>query len=190
MIPDDSALNPYESPKVKGTPVLAGEPWLTTYHPYVMPRDALDVVFGATFGVVFGALAYGIPLFVLYLLQAPVVYYGVAIIAVVALALLAMSVGIRTVELTSEGIIARRRFWSSVQIRWSEVRSARIAGRWDSLIASVFLPHRCCSYSLTSRDQICIEAGKSKLLFPAKDPGSFCATVRLLAARSNPEFAS
>lgn len=190
MIPDDSALNPYASPQAQGSPILAGEPWLTDYHPFVMPRDALDVVFGVSFGILFGALAYGLPLGVLFLLQVPIVYYGVAIAVVVGLALLAMSLGIRLIELTPDGIIARRRLLSPLRISWSDVTSVRIAGRWEAAFASLFLPHRCCSYSLTSREQICIETGNLKLLFPAKDPGAFCSTARMFAARNNPEFES
>ena len=85
-------------------------------------------------------------------------------------------------------LIARRLFLPPLRIRWSAVTGVRTAGRWEALFFAILCPHRCCSYTLTSRDVVCIECGNSKLLFPAKDAEAFRVSAGLLAARHNPSF--
>ncbi len=186
MIPDDPALNPYASPKGASNQNLPMEPWLGTYNPVVMPRDAVDVILGGSTGVLVSAFLYGIPFGVLLFLRAPIWCFVVATFVIVGIAVLAMLVGIRRVELTQDGIIATRPLLSPLRIPWNQDRSVGIANRGTVVLATVFLPHRCCSYSLTSRDQVRIDAGPVRILFPPHDSATFQATARLLAAQHNP----
>jgi hypothetical protein len=185
----DSRLNPYESPKGVEEQFVTDEPWLKAYEPCVMPRDAVDVLLGSIFAAIVSAFVFS-PLIVLFWLNAPEIYLWGWIGFIIVMATLAMLFGIRQVELSDDELIARRVLLPTLRWRWSMVTRVRQAGRWEAFLAAIVLPHRCCSYTFTSRDQICIEVGSEKVLFPAKEVEAFRTSTRLLAARNNPNFAA
>lgn len=189
MTHEDPALNPYLSPRTDSANAqVLGEPWFGNYHPVVMPRDAADVIVSGGCGIILALFIYGLPFIVLYLLQAPAIAFGTTTLVIVCIAVLAMFVGIHRIELTPEGIVAVRKLMRPLRISWKEVNSVEIASRSAVMLATVFLPHRCCSYSMTSRDQTCIRTGRIRILFPAHDSLAFCTTATLAAAQHNPNF--
>jgi hypothetical protein len=175
---DESTSNPYLSPKVDSAGQVRGESWLGTYQPVVVPQDALDIIFGVGFGLLISAVIYGVPFAILFYFNAPIWWFLVITLMIVTLAIFVVNIGIRQVELTQDGIVATRRMLPSLQISWRNVESVRLIGRGSYLLATAFLPHRCCCYSFTSRGQVEIKAGRIRFYFPPQDYGTFTMTVR------------
>lgn len=174
----EPVLNPYLSPRTESAASNAtGDVWLGNYNPVIMPRDFTDTIASTCCGLLLALFIYGVPFLVLYLFQAPAVFYLVAIVVIVGIAVFAMLVGIHRVELTPDGIVAVRKIMRPVRIPWSDVKNVRIATRGAVMLATIFCPHRCCSYSMTSRDQVSIRASRVWILFPAQDHRTFLTTA-------------
>src|SRR5687768_10737326 len=101
----EPVLNPYLSPRTESAVSNAtGDVWLGNYNPVIMPRDFTDTIASTCCGLLLALFIYGVPFLVLYLFQAPAVFYLVAIVVIVGIAVFAMLVGIHRVELTPDGI--------------------------------------------------------------------------------------
>jgi hypothetical protein len=177
-------MNPYRTPQetTQEHPVLA-EPWFGKYPPAVLPRDVLDVIGSIGSGVAIFAVFYGIPIIFLFWSGASPANFLIFTVLFILTAVLASAAGIRQVELSPEGIIARRVLLWPLRVAWSEVESVRITPRSTVLLAAAFNPHRCCSYSLTSRDQVWFQTGRLWFSYPPRDFPTFYATARAHCAQ-------